>query len=62
MSEHLGLLGFITEANEIREELGVSVDEAFRIQRERSDARLAALEPEPTNVIQFRPRCADGMA
>lgn len=54
-----GLLGFITEASAIKEELGVSVDEAFAIQRERADARLAAaLEIEQaaaqSNVIPFR--------
>jgi hypothetical protein len=57
-----GLLGFITEANEIKEALGVSVDEAFDIQRERANARLAAameaVEIEQaaaeSNVIPFR--------
>ena len=57
---HSGLLGAITEACDIKEELGVSADEAFRIQRERADKRLAAYEAEraaaESNVIHFRPR------
>ena len=60
MSEHPGLLGFISEAVEIGNELGVSADEAFRIQRKRNAERLLTIrqfaEPAPTNVIQFRSR------
>jgi hypothetical protein len=56
----MSLFGFIHEANEIKERLGVSVEEAFRLQREAADERLAAYEAEraaaETNVIQFRPR------
>jgi len=56
----LGLLAFITEANDIKKELGVSDEEAFEIQRERADERLREYEAEKaaaeTNVIQFRPR------
>jgi hypothetical protein len=60
MSEpHPGMLGFLSEAQDIRVELGVSAEEAFRIQRERAAERLkeyeAEAEPE-SNVIQFRPR------
>ncbi len=59
MSQHLGILGVISEASEIKEELSVSAEEAFAIQRERAAERLkqyeAANEP-PTNVLQFRPR------
>lgn len=55
-----GLLSFIYEANEIKERLGVSAEEAFRLQRVAADERLAAYEaeqaPAETNVIQFRPR------
>lgn len=62
MTEHGGLLGFLSEANEIKEELGVSADEAFAIQRERAAERLRAYEleqaPAETNVIQFRARGA----
>ena len=61
MSEHPGLLGFLAEACDIKQELGVSVDEAFRIQRERAEQRSqerAALEQAAgeSNVIPFRPR------
>jgi hypothetical protein len=60
MSEHPGLLGYISEASEIRQELGVSIDEAFAIQRDRAAERLreyVAQQPETqSNVIQFRPR------
>jgi hypothetical protein len=50
MTKHFGLLGFLSEAVEIREELGVSVDEAFRIQRERAAER----QESKSNVIPFR--------
>jgi hypothetical protein len=40
VSEHLGLLGFLLEANDIKEEMGVTVDEAFEIQRGRAAQRL----------------------
>ena len=54
MSEHGGLLGFLSEANEIKEELGVSVDEAFRIQREREEQRSQEREAAAeSNVIPF---------
>lgn len=54
----MGLLGFLSEANEIKEELGVSFDEALRIQGERVDERLREHEASKANanVIQFRPR------
>jgi len=62
MSQHAGILGFLTEANEIMQELGVSSEEAFAIQRERAADRLREYELEraapPSNVIQFRPRGA----
>lgn len=59
MTVHGGLLSFILEANEIKEELGVSADEAFAIQRERETARLmeyVAIEQAAaeSNVIPFR--------
>lgn len=44
MSEHGGLLGFLSEANEIRQEMGVSADEAFEIQRERAAERWREYE------------------
>lgn len=65
MSVHGGLLGGITEAIEIAEQLGCSFDEAYRIRCERSDESTAAAEAEQaaaeqaaaeSNVIQFRPR------
>jgi hypothetical protein len=57
--KNMGLLGFITEASEIKEELGVSIDEAFAIQRERAAERLEALKAAEqaeaeSNVIPFR--------
>lgn len=59
MSQHGGLLGFISEANEIKETLGVSVDEAFEIQRQRADERhreyiAAEQAAAESNVIPFR--------
>jgi hypothetical protein len=58
--KHGGILGAISEASELSQELGISFEEAAKIQRERSDERLreieAAQEPATTNVIQFRPR------
>jgi hypothetical protein len=55
MTKHMGLLGFISEANEIKDELGVSVDEAFRIQRGRAEQRRQELEAAAeSNVIPFR--------
>ena len=58
MSEHPGLLGFISEAAEIREQLGVSVDESFRMQQERNAERQALQHKAviESNVIPFRPR------
>lgn len=54
-----GLLGFISEANAIKEEMGVSADEAFAIQRERAEVReleRQAIEQAAaeSNVIPFR--------
>ena len=52
-----GILGGILEASDIKDELGVSVDEAFEIQRQRAAERLAQLEaeeaPAESNVIPF---------
>jgi len=53
------LFGFISEANEIKEELGCSVEEAFAIQRQRADERareFLAIEQAAaeSNVIPFR--------
>jgi hypothetical protein len=60
MSGNGGLLSFIYEANEIQERLGVSAEEAFRLQRDAADERERVREAEQaaaeTNVIQFRPR------
>ena len=42
MTQHSGLLSFISEANEIRQAEGVSADEAFRLQRERARMREAS--------------------
>jgi hypothetical protein len=54
-----GILGALSEAADLRRELGCTAEEAFKIQSERAQARLreleAASEPE-TNVLQFRPR------
>jgi hypothetical protein len=56
----MSLFAWIHEANEIKERLGVSAEDAFRLQGEALDARLAAYEAErlaaESNVIQFRPR------
>jgi hypothetical protein len=57
MSEHLGLLGILSEAAEIAKTMGVSAGEAYRIQAERAAERAAECE-RPSNVIQFRPRGA----
>ena len=59
MSEYPGLLGAISEAADIKDEFGVSAEEAFRIQRERSELRLLeylAIEQAAaeSNVIPFR--------
>jgi hypothetical protein len=64
MSEHRGLLGAITEALELQQQLGCSPDEAFAIQRQRAAERLKEYELEnaPTNIVQFRPRGSDGLA
>jgi hypothetical protein len=58
MSE--GLLSFLTEAGQIQQELGCGVEEAFAIQRQRADERMAEYEraTAESNVIQFRPRGA----
>jgi hypothetical protein len=61
-NSYSGLLGAISEQSDIALELGVSFGEAQKIQEERAAERLreyeAAKEPEPSNVIQFRPRGA----
>jgi hypothetical protein len=56
MSEHGGLLGFLTEAVEIKENLGCSIDEAFEIQRQLAEERLQEYEraAAESNVIPFR--------
>jgi hypothetical protein len=50
-----GLLDWIVEASEIRQELGVSDEEAFAIQRERAAVRLKEYEAqhaeEASNVV-----------
>jgi hypothetical protein len=58
MSKHCGLLGFISEAIEIKNELDLTIEEAFEIQRERADERLREHEAAKieSNIIQFRPR------
>jgi hypothetical protein len=53
VSSYPGLLGTISEAAEIHERTGCSVEEAYRIQRRLADERM---EQPPSNVIQFRPR------
>jgi hypothetical protein len=60
MTQPRGLLGFLHEAAEIQIELDCSFDRAMEVQRERAEQR--AQESMPTNVIQFRPRGADGLA
>jgi regulator of replication initiation timing len=45
-----GLLAFLTETGEIKEELNVSMDEALRIQRERADQRMQ-LDQAAADVI-----------
>jgi hypothetical protein len=59
MSAHGGMLGAVTEAIEIHRSTGCTVEEAFAEQRRLWDERHAPAEPaepEPSNVIQFRPR------
>jgi hypothetical protein len=60
-AKYAGLLGCIAEASDIKNELGVSIEEAWAIQRERADARYQEYLAEKqaiaeSNVIQFRPR------
>jgi hypothetical protein len=59
MSKYSGLLGAIVEASDIKQELGVSADEAFAIQQERADERLRELRAaeeaaRESNAIPFR--------
>jgi hypothetical protein len=59
MSKYGGLLGGIVEACDIKQELGVSTDEAFDIQQERSGKRLGELKAQgdaarESNIIPFR--------
>jgi hypothetical protein len=59
MSKYGGLLGAIAEASDIKQELGVSADEAFAIRQERADERLRQLHAaeeaaKESNVIPFR--------
>lgn len=55
MKEYGGILGALAEAADIQSDLGVPADEAFRIQRERADLRMAELQAiEESNVIPFR--------
>jgi len=57
MSEPRGILAFLDDAREIQKERGCSFGEALEIwQRSREP------QPEPENVIRFRPRGSDGMA
>jgi hypothetical protein len=59
MSEpHPGIFGFLSEAQQIQQEMGCTVEESFRIQRERAEERLCEYEAAKveSNVIQFRPR------
>ena len=53
MTEHPGIFGALTEALEIQGENDVSFDEALRIQRERSAARMEEYEKSliESNVI-----------
>jgi hypothetical protein len=52
-----GLLAALSEACDIKVELGVSVEEAFAEQRRRADERMREYElaTAESNVIQFRP-------
>jgi hypothetical protein len=59
MSRYSGLLGGIVEACDIKQELGISTDEAFAIQQERSGERLRELREQEyaareSNIIPFR--------
>jgi hypothetical protein len=59
MKEYGGLLGAITEASDIKNELGVSAEEAFEIQQMRAGERLSELRAiedaaKESNVIPFR--------
>ncbi|WP_407153921.1 hypothetical protein [Bradyrhizobium sp. STM 3557] len=57
---HGGILGALTEANEIQQELGCSFDEAFEVQRKRAAERIreAELEAAESNVIPLRRRAS----
>ena len=56
MSEHRGLLGAITEALELQQQLGCSPDEAFAIQQQLAAERSQEYEraTAESNVIPFR--------
>ena len=57
MTEYAGLLAYVSEAVDIQRELGISSDEAWKIQRERAAERDRQREADlPSNVIPFRPR------
>jgi hypothetical protein len=65
MSKYGGLLGAIAEASDIKQELGVSADEAFEIQRQRAAERLAEMTEPASNVVygvDFRKGRADELA
>jgi hypothetical protein len=57
---HGGILGALTEANEIQQELGCSFNEALEVQRRRAAERNreTELEAAESNVIPFRPRAS----
>ncbi len=54
--QHAGLLGAISEAAEIQQQLGCSANEAFDIQRQLEAERLREYEmaTAESNVIPFR--------
>jgi len=56
MSPYPGLFGHFHEASDIKERLGCSAEEAWRLQRVAADERTAAYEAEQaaaeSNVIQ----------
>lgn len=55
--DHTGILGAITEAIEMHQRTGCSVEEAFEIQRRIADERLVERHrPHTAEIIQFRPR------
>jgi hypothetical protein len=61
MTEHVGLLGAISEACEIQRQLGCSASEAFEVQRRKADERQwereQAIADSKIVYVDFRKNC-----